>query len=80
MSPDPLATISAAVDRQRRALEDRDAAMLAAREAGQTWQAIADAAGMTPHGVRYALNLRRRGERFDGDTDAPAAPESPSAT
>lgn len=50
--------IRKAVTRQQQALADRDTAMQNARDAGHTWQAIADAANMTPHGVRYALNLR----------------------
>ncbi len=72
MKNDALASIRTAVDRQRKALADRDAAMLTAREAGHTWQAIADAAGMTPHGVRYALKLRAE-QPADG-TGAPEAP------
>ena len=50
-----LAAITSTVDRIERATRDRDAAMRAARGNGHTWRAIADAAGMTEHGVRWAL-------------------------
>lgn len=57
-----LEEISEAVDRERRARRDRDVALRAARDAGVTWQAIADAADMTPNGVRWALSRTGRGE------------------
>ena len=38
-----------------RATRDRNTAMRAARDNGHTWRAIAEAAGMTQHGVRLAL-------------------------
>lgn len=56
---EPLDQIRQAVSDQRQATERRDAAMRLAREQGATWQAIADAADMTPHGVRYALGVKR---------------------
>ena len=56
---DPLTRVRQAVADQQSATERRDQAMRDARDAGATWQAIADAAGMTPHGVRYALGYKR---------------------
>ena len=50
-----LAAITSTVDRIERATRDRNTAMRAARDNGHTWRAIADAAGMTQHGVRLAL-------------------------
>lgn len=43
--------------------EERLDALQAARDAGHTWQDIADAAGMTAHGVRYALANRKGKDR-----------------
>lgn len=57
---DPLTQIRDATQRQRQAITDRDAAMRAARDAGHTWASIAEAAGLTPHGVRYALGYSRK--------------------
>lgn len=54
-----LERVSRAVETITAATTERDRAMREAREAGATWQAIADAAGMTPHGVRYALGVKR---------------------
>lgn len=54
-----LERVTHAVGQIANAIEERDIAMRAARETGQTWQAIADAARMTPHGVRYALGVKR---------------------
>lgn len=51
-----LAVVAGAVTEGRRALNRRDRWMTAARDHGATLQQIADAAGMTPQGVRNALN------------------------
>ena len=56
-----LDAIASAVDLIERATRDRNTAMRAARDNGHTWRAIAEAAGMTEHGVRLAL--RRDAER-----------------
>ena len=56
---DPLDKIRAAVRKQESATAERNAAMQTARDAGAHWQTIADAAQMTPHGVRYALGHKR---------------------
>lgn len=58
-----LSTVTAAVDDMANARDRRDQAMAAARRAGQTWRAIAAAAGMTENGVRLALE--RAGEDVD---------------
>lgn len=50
-----LAAITSTVERIERAKRARDNALRAARDNGHTWRAIADAAGMTEHGVRLAL-------------------------
>lgn len=50
-----LAAITSAVDLIERATSDRNTAMRAARDNGHTWRAIAEAAGMTQNGVRWAL-------------------------
>lgn len=50
-----LEAIASAVDRIERATRDRNNALRAARENGHTWRAIAEAAGMTQNGVRWAL-------------------------
>lgn len=55
---DPLDQIRDAIARRDQALADRDAAMRAARAAGHTWAAIAEAAHLTPHGVRFALGRK----------------------
>ena len=51
-----LAAITSTVERIERATRDRNTAMRAARVNGHTWRAIAEAAGMTQNGVRWALN------------------------
>ena len=56
---DHLEQIRDAIARRDQALIDRDAAMRAARAAGHTWAAIAEAAHLTPHGVRFALGRKR---------------------
>lgn len=56
---DPLDQIRDAVARRDQALADRDKAMQTAREAGHTWATIAEAAQLTPHGVRFALGYKR---------------------
>ena len=56
-----LEAITSAVELIERATRDRDNALRAARDNGHTWRAIAEAAGMTEHGVRLAL--RRDAER-----------------
>ena len=56
-----LTAITSTIDRIERATRDRDTAMRTARDNGHTWRAIAEAAGMTEHGVRLAL--RRDAER-----------------
>ena len=56
-----LAAITSTIDRIERATRDRDTAMRTARDNGHRWRAIAEAAGMTEHGVRLAL--RRDAER-----------------
>ena len=56
---DPLDQIRDAIARRDQALADRDTAMRAARAAGHTWAAIAEAAQLTPHGVRFALGYKR---------------------
>lgn len=53
-TPD-LGAIFDAVNRIERATRDRDTAMRTARDNGHTWRAIAEAAGMTQNGVRFAL-------------------------
>ena len=56
-----LTAITFTIDRIERATRDRDTAMRTARDNGHTWRAIAEAAGMTEHGVRLALrNAERR--------------------
>ena len=56
---DHLEQIRDAIARRDQALIDRDAAMRAARAAGHTWAAIAEAAHLTPHGARFALGRKR---------------------
>lgn len=56
---DHLEQIRDAIARRDQALVDRDTAMRAARAAGHTWAAIAEAAQLTPHGVRFALGYKR---------------------
>jgi hypothetical protein len=51
-----LSVVAGAAAEGQRALNRRDRWMKAAREHGATLQQIADAAGMTPQGVRNALN------------------------
>lgn len=55
---DHLEQIRDAIARRGQALIDRDDAMRAARAAGHTWAAIAEAAHLTPHGVRFALGRK----------------------
>lgn len=50
-----LDAIASAVDRIERATRDRNNALRTARDNGHTWRAIAEAAGMTQNGVRWAL-------------------------
>ena len=50
-----LDDVARAVADAQDALARRDEAMAAARADGSTWRSIALAAGMTEHGVRYAL-------------------------
>ena len=49
---DPLGNITRHAAHARDSLTKRDAAIVAAREAGATWRAIAAAAGLTEHGCR----------------------------
>ena len=51
-----LEAITSTVERIELATRDRNNALRTARENGHTWRAIAEAAGMTPHGVRWALS------------------------
>ena len=50
-----LDAITSTVERIERATHDRNNALRAARDNGHTWRAIAEAAGMTQNGVRWAL-------------------------
>lgn len=52
---DHLSAITRAVETIRKATEDRDSAMKAARESGHTWRSIALAADMTEKGVIKAV-------------------------
>ena len=54
--------ITASAMRIESARAERDRLMARARLEGRTWQAIADAAGMTPNGVRKALGYKRTGQ------------------
>ena len=53
-----LSVVAGAANEGQWALNRRDRWMKAAREHGATLQQIADAAGMTPQGVRNALKRR----------------------
>lgn len=59
MSATQLRTIAKAREQIERSIIERNEAMRAARQSGETWADIAAAAGMTPNGVRKALGFRR---------------------
>ena len=54
-SPDHLADVTAAVTAIREGVTRRNLTMATARANGHPWSDIANAASMTPNGVRYAL-------------------------
>ena len=54
-----VARVAELTDRIETARTERITAMLAAREAGDTWRAIAAAARMTENGVRKAVGFHR---------------------
>lgn len=54
-----VARVAELTDRIEAARAERITAMLAAREAGDTWRAIAAAARMTENGVRKAVGFHR---------------------
>lgn len=53
--------VSTAEQELDQALQARNDLMRRARAAGWTWRSIANAAGLTEHGVRKALDYRRDG-------------------
>lgn len=67
-SPDHLATAARAARAIRRATDARNAAIVAARDAGATWRAIALATGLTEPGVLRIYRRAKSPSTTDTDT------------